>query len=192
MIRAVIFDCFGVLTYDGWLPFKRKHFGDNPELERQATDLSRQLNAGMLDYGEFVAHIAELAGVSIHETADAIHDNVPNEELFAYIGGVLKQKYKIGLLSNTGRDMLEEIFTREQLSLFNSFGLSYEMGALKPDARAYHIVAERLEVTPEECVFIDDQERHLAGARNVGMHTIMYKDFEQFKGDLEALLFRRS
>lgn len=188
MIRAVIFDCFGVLTYDGWLPFKRKHFSGDPELEVQATDLGRQVNSGLLGYGSFVEHLAKMAKTSVREVARAIHDNVPNEELFSYIENELKPKYKIGLLSNTGRNMLEEIFTREELGLFDATALSYEIGSLKPEARAYHVIAERLSVKPEECVFIDDQERHLNGAREVGMQTVIYKDFEQFKHDLEKLL----
>jgi putative hydrolase of the HAD superfamily len=188
MVRAIIFDCFGVLTYDGWLPFKKHYFGKDPEKTREATELGRQMNAGLLGYQEFLTQIADMAGVSVAETSRMINDNVPNEELFAYIREKLKPRYKIGMLSNTGRNMLGEIFTPEQIRIFDALGLSYEMGTLKPDARAYQTIARRLGVDSEECVFIDDQERHCTGARDAGMQTILYGDFDQMKTDLERLL----
>lgn len=45
-------------------------------------------------------------------------------------------------------------------------------GVLKPDPRAYLLMAERMGVAPEECVFIDDQPGNLAGAADVGMRTV--------------------
>lgn len=45
-------------------------------------------------------------------------------------------------------------------------------GVFKPDPRAYTLMAERMGVTPEECVFIDDQPGNIAGARAVGMRPV--------------------
>ncbi len=45
-------------------------------------------------------------------------------------------------------------------------------GVLKPDPRAYLLMAERLGVDAADCVFIDDQPGNLAGAREVGMRTV--------------------
>jgi putative hydrolase of the HAD superfamily len=45
-------------------------------------------------------------------------------------------------------------------------------GVMKPDARAYTLMAERIGVEPSECVFIDDQPVNLAGAERVGMRTV--------------------
>ena len=38
-IKGIIFDCFGVLATDGWLPFKNKYFKEKPALFRKATEL---------------------------------------------------------------------------------------------------------------------------------------------------------
>ena len=43
------------------------------------------------------------------------------------------------------------------------------IGAAKPDPRAYQIAAARLGVEPQECLFLDDEEACVAGARAVGM-----------------------
>ena len=45
-------------------------------------------------------------------------------------------------------------------------------GVLKPDPRAYTLMAERMGVAPEECVIIDDQPGNITGAQAVGMRTV--------------------
>ncbi|MGH7241728.1 MAG: HAD family hydrolase [Candidatus Saccharimonadales bacterium] len=188
MIQAVIFDCFGVLVNDGWLPFKRKYFGDNPELFEQATTINKQVNAGLISYDDFIQGVAELAGIPKQQAYKEIEDNPVDRELVQYIRAQLKPHYKIGLLSNAGGNWLEHLFAPEQLKLFDATALSFELGFIKPDPRAYQAITDRLGVSPEECVFIDDQERYCTGAREVGMQAIWYQDFEQARADLEKIL----
>src|SRR5476649_1145986 len=101
MIQAIIFDCYGVLASDGWLPFKTRYFGHDPKLLQQAADLNRQSDAGLLSYNDFVRSVSDMAGVTIQVATKAIENNVPNEQLLDYIAE-LKPSYKIGMLSNAG------------------------------------------------------------------------------------------
>lgn len=177
-----------MLCTEGWLPFKRKHFGHDPELERQANDLSGQLNAGFLTNDDFVQKIAGLAGVPVSEAIWAVHHNIADEELFAYIRQHLKGRYKLGILSNAGGNRLRELFSPGQLEMFDEASLSFETGYVKPDPRAYERIAASLGVSVEECVFVDDQERHCTAARGAGMQAVQYRDFEQFRSELRPLL----
>ena len=187
MIRAFIFDCFGVLTTDGWLPFKEQHFGHDQELEQEATNLNKMTDAGLLSYSDFVNKISKLSGKDEQHVRSNIESNVANQELFDFIS-TLKPKYKIGMLSNAGSNWLDKLFTPEQLSLFDEQGLSYQTGHLKPSADAYHHIASSLNVEPSECVFIDDIESYCEAARDVGMKAVWYQNFAQTKSDIEKIL----
>ncbi len=188
MIQAIIFDCFGVLTTDGWLPFKQRHLGHDEALKAQATDLNKQVDAGLADYDDFIASVAVLAGISPHDARAQIEDNVANEALFSYIHTHLQPTYKVGLLSNAGANWLNQLFTPQQVSLFNAVSLSCDSGFVKPDARAYAEIANKLHVPAEACIFIDDQERYCTAAREAGMQAIVFTDTEQCLTDLSALL----
>ncbi len=188
MIKAVIFDCFGVLVTENWLPFKRQYFSGNQALFEEATDLGKQLNSGLIDYQGFLKKVAEKAGISEARAFQEIDGNVANEELFDYIAQTLRPRLKIGMLSNVGNNWLSKMFTVEQLALFDEMALSYKTGLLKPESQAYHSAAAMLGVEPDECVFIDDQERHCTAAREAGMRTIVYKNFEQMRTELEKIL----
>jgi putative hydrolase of the HAD superfamily len=188
MVKAIIFDCFGVLTSEGWLAFKAGQFGHDEALQRQATDLNKQADTGLISHEAFIRAVAELADIPVAEVRAAIDVNAPNEQLFTHIANRLKPNYKLGLLSNAAANWLKELFTDEQIKLFDAISLSYEAGLLKPHPGAYEKIAEQLAVEPESCVFIDDQERHCTGAREAGMQAILYKDFEQMKTGLEKIL----
>lgn len=190
MTKAIIFDCFGVLVTENWIPFKKRYFGRSGELLDQATLLGRRLNVGDLNYDEFIGQVARMAGISEAQALREIdgEGSQANEKLLNYIAAELKPVYKIGLLSNVGDNWLREMFGARRLALFDELSLSYKTGVLKPNVRAYRLAADQLGVDPAACVFVDDKKRHCEGARKAGMQAILYEDFEQMKQDLERLL----
>lgn len=47
-------------------------------------------------------------------------------------------------------------------------------GILKPDPRAYRACLDQLGLSPNACVFVDDQKRNVDGARAVGLPTVHF------------------
>lgn len=184
MIQAIIFDCYGVLVRDGWIPFRERHFGDNQQLMQQAIDANRKVDAGLSSYADFIAEAAELAKISAEQARREIETNPRNTELFDIIRS-LKPDYKLGVLSNAASDIMNELFTPEQAGLFDEVVVSYMIGAIKPDPRAYRMAAERLGVELSQCLFIDDQPHYCEGARAVGMDAIWYQDNIQLKEEFK-------
>lgn len=188
MIQAVIFDCFGVLATDGWLPFRDKHFGAKPDLMEEARAHNVWVDSGLMTYDDFIRWLADATDEPFNDIKRLIEGNVPNEPLFAYIRDVVAPSYRVGLLSNAGANWLDTMFEPWQVALFNQVVLSYELGAVKPDAVMYETIALKLGVLPEEAVFVDDRIEFVSGAHAVGMNAIQYKDMEQMRAELEAVL----
>lgn len=188
MIKAIIFDCYGVLTTEGWLPFKHEYFDHDPALFQQAEDLAVRVGAGHMEYDQFITDIAQLAGVSEQEARRRIETHTANTPLFTYIREELESHYKLGFLSNAGNDMLARLFSNEQIALFDEIHLSFQTGHVKPEPEAYLGIAGKLGCQPEECIFVDDQERYCTGAEAVGMHAIVYKTMDQLRAELTPLL----
>ncbi len=187
MISSIIFDCFGVLTTDAWLPFKAHYFSSNPVQFDRASELNKQSDAGLISYELFLNEVGTMSDMSGEAVRQAISNNVPNEALFDYVRE-LKQTYKIGLLSNASGDWLSDLFTEEQLALFDATALSYDTRQAKPRAEAYETIADRLNEAVGNCVFIDDQERFVAGAIEAGMRGLWYRDMLQLKRELSVML----
>lgn len=188
MIKAIIFDCFGVLTQDAWRAFCATL--PPGEVLEKAHELNHQYDAGVINVEQFLASIKEVTGKSIDLIEDKVNNVEPykNTELLDLIKQ-LKPKYKIGLISNVGTNWIRDYFlTEEERALFDDMVLSFEAGTTKPDPKIYQMALERLGVEPAEAVFIDDIDRYCQAAEQVGMKSVEYLNFKQFKKELEKLL----
>lgn len=188
MIKAVIFDCFGVLTTEGWQEFKETHFRGRKKNLKHVMQLNQLADEGKMTHEQLLPLVAELAGVSMTQAREEIDDYQTNKNLMHYIASDLKPKYKIGMLSNASDDWIEKMFTKEQRQLFDSMALSFNLGFTKPSPKAYQYIVDQLGVEMSESVFIDDRLHYVAAAKKLGMQGVHYKDFDQMKQELEQIL----
>jgi putative hydrolase of the HAD superfamily len=101
----------------------------------------------------------------------------------------LHHHYKTGIISNALSDTRSMIEDRwEMTDAFDAIIISAEVGVMKPDARIFQIALQSLGVLPGEAVFVDDFANNVEGARAVGMHTIQFRNPEQTRLELEAIL----
>ncbi len=187
MIKAVIFDCFGVLVGDGWHPFKKRYFADEPEKDAEASRLNVLSNKGLLSYTDFLEGVGKLAGISAYQVMKELNQNPPNTQLFDYIR-TLKPNYKIGMLSNAAENWLSTLVGKENEALFDAVVLSYDIGHNKPSPEAYQKAARALGVNVDECVFIDDIESYVVAAEHAGMKGVLYRTPEDTIADITAAL----
>jgi epoxide hydrolase-like predicted phosphatase len=188
VIKAIIFDFFGVLAVRGTPSFRKAHLAADPEKNSQAKLLNDELGRGNLGYDDFISGLAKIGGVDRSTVLQFTEDYQPNSELLEYMRDNLKPKYKLGIISNAGDDWVLKILGEDNYKLFDDVVLSYKVGLIKPEPEIYEMSAKNLEVKPGECVFIDDILTYCQGAENIGMNTIWYQDFKQMKKELEALL----
>jgi len=188
VIQAVIFDCFGVLATDGWLPFRDKHFGNKPDLLEEARAHNIRVDRGLMSYNDFIEWLSSVTSVPYKDIKRLIEGNKPNEPLFRYIRDTISPHYRVGLLSNAGANWLNDIFEPWQIALVDEAVLSCDLGIVKPHPVMYETIATRLGVLPEDAVFVDDRIEFVTGAQAIGMKAIIYRDMAQMRGDLEAIL----
>ena len=171
MIKAIIFDCFGVLTNDGWKEI-REEYCTSPEKLQEAHDIDVAANNGDMSYDDFIARITQLTGLSTSEVNDRIDTRRNNEQLFHYIRDTLRPKYSIALLSNAADNWLSNMFKPWQVQLFDVVTLSCAVGVVKPQPEIYYSALSKLGVEPAEAIFVDDVEKYCEGARQLGMQAI--------------------
>lgn len=83
--------------------------------------------------------------------------------------------YKLGILSNE-LDLFYGPDFRKRLPLIEQFDVIVDATytqILKPDPRAYQACLQALGVRAENAVFIDDQQRNVAGAQRCGLGAVL-------------------
>jgi putative hydrolase of the HAD superfamily len=70
---------------------------------------------------------------------------------------------------------------------FRAFFSSCYLGVRKPDREIYSLALKITQRDPAECLLIDDRGLNLECAREMGMHTIQFKDVAQLRAELAKL-----
>ena len=109
-----------------------------------------------------------------------------NEAMIQFITESRSKIHRLAMLSNMTRDTLA--FMRKHyswLELFDALCFSCELGIKKPGREIYETCLKKLEISPNECLFVDDSERNVKGAMEAGMPAIYFTTFSEFMLELD-------
>jgi putative hydrolase of the HAD superfamily len=205
VISAVLFDFGGVILSSPFEAFNAYEAEVGLELDtiRTINATNPDVNAwarferGELDPFGFIDVFEQEASVLGHRVdarrvLDALKGHVRPEmvEALRRCG----EQLKTAMLTNNFRDPgggsshdpaseLGAIF-----EMFDEVIESSVVGVRKPEPSFYTIACERLGVTPEECVFLDDLGINLKPAKAMGMTTIKVIDPAVALSELEAVV----
>ena len=104
----------------------------------------------------------------------------------------LQQKFRTIMLTKNTRSQLAEInaIYPEVGDLFKRGDVvnTWEYNLPKASRETVLFVSRRFGVKPAEMVYIDDQEANLSDAQRMGVRTVLYKTYNQFRRDLNSLI----
>jgi epoxide hydrolase-like predicted phosphatase len=184
MIKAIIFDFFGVICSDEYWESVKNVQGRTDEF----LSLADSVSIGKISWREFIKEMSVRTGKSEEELIKGYATQKLNPEVLALIKR-LHQLYRIALLSNASAETIR-LLTKDvpMDKLFNAVIVSSDVGMIKPDPAIYQIALSRLKVQPHEAIFIDDSSKYALAAKTLGMNVIIYKNFGQMKAELMRLL----
>ncbi len=100
----------------------------------------------------------------------------------------LRRGIKVGLISNAWSGLRPWIVRQKFENAFDHMTISAEVGVAKPDERIYRLALEKLDVRPEEAVFVDDVPANIEAARDLGMYGIVFQGTEQTTEEIIRVL----
>jgi HAD superfamily hydrolase (TIGR01509 family) len=100
----------------------------------------------------------------------------------------LSREYRLMLLSNTNElHLRRSVEILPALKRFERLFVSYEIGLIKPDRGIYQYVLDHVDVPAQRILFIDDLEKNIQAAREVGMQGIVFRGIESTRAELQRL-----
>jgi len=194
MIKIVLFDFGGVLTKSGKRGFIAQTvaelYGVDPN-KVDIGDLHYMMRRGLGTEEAFFNALNKRYGGNI--TKDTFLQRthaytVPSEEVYALAARLRSHGIRTGILSNVFAFSAEQLRKEGRYDGFDPLILSCDEGFAKPEEEFYRLAIERSGVQPEEILFIDDQEKCMPPARQLGMHTLVAVSPQQIVEDTEALI----
>jgi putative hydrolase of the HAD superfamily len=175
----VLFDADGVMqrVRDGWLGALTAHGGDRgEEFVLAVFEAERASVAG----GDFAAAMREV--LQRFAITTPLADVLTSQNwidvdpgMVAAVAELRRQGIRSGLATN--QQSLRGEYMRGSLGfgdVFDEQFYSWELGFAKPDAGYFEAIIDRVQVSPNRVLFIDDREDNVEGARSAGLTAELF------------------
>ena len=184
--KAIIWDFGGVITSS---PFEA--FNEFEEVNGLPKDIIRTINSENPDmnaWAQFESNsitIDQFDDLFLKE-AKAKGFDIKGRDIIKLLKGSirenmvsflreLKADFKLGCITNNVKPSSEENTdneTKEAMSIFDHVIESSIVGIRKPNPEIYMMSCDALNVSPDQCIYLDDLGINLKPARELGMTTI--------------------
>lgn len=96
---------------------------------------------------------------------------------------------RLTLLSNAPHELARVVRRMPAITdLFGELVFSAELGAAKPDPVVFRTALARTGMSAHETLFIDDRERNVAPAAQLGLHTLRFTTYGEFADTIGNLI----
>ena len=167
------------------LPDLRHFLGSSPILAR--------FESGLLTRQQFFAEIQQIAGFigNADEFAGDFADIfLPIPPMIALHEELWRQKIPTYIFSNTNDIAVEHI--RRNFPFFKHFDgyiFSYEVGAMKPDAKIYEAMEKMCGKRGSEIIYIDDRPENVDAGAARGWQVVLHETPEKTRAALNQFGF---
>ena len=190
-IKWLVFDAMGVIYTKSddvkeWVtPFLKEK---NPDVDlSDIQEVYHKAARGEMTSTEFFEHYGvENAAMAMYEY---VRKYPQIDENFKDVAYRLSENYHIAMLSNDLDEWSRlEIRKFSLENLLEKTIISGRVKKAKPDKDIYIYAINTLDAMPEECLFIDDKERNLISARNLGFNVLRFnRNNEQIISNIDSI-----
>jgi putative hydrolase of the HAD superfamily len=193
-ITTLFWDVGGVMLSNGWdtperaaairkfdldaADFEARHEVENPAWECGQITLATYLERTVF-YKPRTFTPDEFRDFMFARSQDLPEGHIVADEI------ARSSRYLMAVVNNESLDL--NLYRIQKFGLRRSFPTFFSscfVGARKPDRAIYRIALDVTQSEPGKCLFIDDRAANLETARQMGMHTIQFRDGAQLRREL--------
>lgn len=195
MIKNIVFDMGNVLLAYTPAEYIKTVTKDETAAAAVLKELFRSeewelLDAGAITEEEAVARVTARIpqyGAVVRKAMDDWHSDLTPIAGMPQIIAQLKEKgYRIYLLSNTSMRFFQFKDKVEMFRLFDGFIASAKEKMVKPNQEIYELLCSRYGLKSGECLFVDDLQANIDGAKRAGLHGHLFRGAAELSAYLSS------
>ncbi len=184
MIRNIVFDMGNVLIKFAPLDYLNQTFKDKLAIEEVYRELFCkeewiELDRGTLTEKEALVSVCARIPAYSEYVKQAMTgwfiERKPIEGMYELVRDVKQKGYRIYLLSNASPRIYEYKDKIPAINFFDGYLISCDIKVNKPDREIYEALLRKYDLIAQECIFIDDLQRNIEGAKAVGIQGHVFQ-----------------
>ncbi|MDV3429592.1 MAG: HAD family phosphatase [Bacillota bacterium] len=186
MIKNIIFDIGNTLLSFNPMDYLKKEFKNEETVNTLYQTIFKSpewlsLDRGTISQDEavmrFCSRQPSLEKEIKHVMGNWSHILIPMEESIKLLSYLKSCGCRIYLLSNFHETAFEYIYNKYSfIKEADGMVISCRVKLLKPEKEIYELLLDKYSLKPEECLFIDDFDKNIEAASELGIHGICFKD----------------
>jgi 2-haloacid dehalogenase len=199
-VKTIIFDLGGVFVSDAPIYYENNlcDFSSVLEFAEVSKEDAKELwekhwpkmKYGKESISEYWKNFQSLIknGVGINEVIKRYQDKIIIDDGVLKFAYGLKNKYRLLALANEskeGIDLKNEKFKLPEL--FKKIYCSAYLNMAKPNKDIYEYIIKDANIDLSTTIFIDNQIENIEAAESLGIKSILFKNFEQLKRELNTI-----
>lgn len=178
--KWIIFDVMGVIfkvgddTNDLLVPYIQTI--DANESSEKINEVYMEASLGKITSCEFWKQLNCATDSTYKEIEKKYLDEcLTLDEKFIEVASRLKENYNLAILSNDISEWSAYLREKHGINELVEFSvISGDVGYRKPSEEIYKLALEKVNVDPCDCVFVDDRDKNLKPALQLGMKVIQF------------------
>jgi putative hydrolase of the HAD superfamily len=148
------------------------------------------VEAGAISQREYEVTLGRLLGVADDGLLGrALADLRPCGPVLSLVERGRRAGIPAAVLSNSwGTGVYDPYAGYDLEQRFDAVVVSDQVGLRKPDPAIYRLTADKLDVPPSACVFVDDTKHNLPAAQGLGMTVVLFEEPTAGVGAIERAL----
>ncbi len=199
-IKAVIFDVGGVL-HSSEIKYVRQDIKQTLQLSdtQFKTIYSRLIvlpQTGEITEDEFWHQVIKEAELKVTLPEESLFQREykkrfqPHNKVLLFVKSLKQAGYKLAVLSDT---IPTHYRINQEKGIYDDFEVktfSFQVGCKKPHPEIYMFTLDRLQVNPNEAIFIDDKKEYVIAAQQLGIYGVQFHSQDQAIADVKSLLHK--
>ncbi len=196
VLTSPLLDSFAAFQDSSGVPLEALGSAMAAVAQRHGANPLFELETGRMTEAEFLRSLGEELTrqlgreVELHGFGVRYFEHLhPNQPLIEYMRQLRARGYKMAICTNNVREW--EPLWRAKLPVDEIFDVVVDsafVGTRKPEPRIYELTLERLGVSANAALLLDDIELNCDAARALGMTAVRFRSTEQAIADVEAAL----
>ncbi len=164
----------------------------NEELFEKSKEIYFKSSKGEISKEETLNSLSEILNLPVNKVEKIFYEGIKrnvieNKPLIKFILKLKAKSYKQGILSIQWFMTNDILIPKKYYSIFEEIVVSCIDKVRKPSPESFRLILKKMNLSPEQIIFVDDKQENLDTANGLGINTVLFVNNKELKKEFARI-----